>query len=520
MKTEHPACRAASFRLNLQMVADQIEDRNWKYYLYLPGELPALTKCLIYHEQQTLYKDTLYIIPEGTEDTFPADQFSYITTTALSGEASHIRGVKCSFPELVNYVMEIFSHYSSFERELSHIISTGGSLGDLCCAASSFFGNPIYVHDNLFCVIGHSSGLDTMFEFSEKTKKTHIPLWLINEYKFDASYRHTFSRHHADIWRNELNDSNVRSLYVNLWDSGAYLGRLVIEERESAIRPGQFQAAEIFTGYVLLWMKQQILSSQQIHHSYEQLFIDLLTEGTADEQALATILSILNWKQEDRYLCLKLQSQDTADIVRPDFAINSRLSAILSGHISFRYQGKLCVILNLSLSGMNPGELRLRLAPLIRDNCLYAGISNPVDSIHALRLGFIQADLALDYITGTDSSDWMVLFSSCALNYIRQSACRKLPARMVAHPILLDLLEHDRAQGTQYYSTLRVYLLCERNIPATAAALIIHRTTLTYRLGKIAELTHLNLDNDNLRLYLLISFQLLEQEVRMDLRQN
>ena len=201
-------------------------------------------------------------------------------------------------------------------------------------------------------------------------------------------------------------------------------------------------------------------------------------------------------------------------------AINSRLSAILSGHISFRYQGKLCVILNLSVSGLNPGELRLRLAPLIRDNCLYAGISNPVQSIHALRLGFAQADLALDYITGTDSSDWMVLFSSCALHYIRQSACRMLPAAMVAHPVLLDLLEHDRTQGTQYYNTLRVYLLCERNIPATAAALIIHRTTLTYRLGKIAELTHLNLDNDNLRLYLLISFQLLEQDIRMDFRQN
>ena len=91
---------------------------------------------------------------------------------------------------------------------------------------------------------------------------------------------------------------------------------------------------------------------------------------------------------------------------------------------------------------------------------------------------------------------------------------RKCPA------YLLDLMEYDRIQGTQYYNTLRVYLLCERNIPATAAALIIHRTTLTYRLGKILELTHLNLDNANLRMYLLLSFQLLDQDGNRDFIRN
>jgi len=140
------------------------------------------------------------------------------------------------------------------------------------------------------------------------------------------------------------------------------------------------------------------------------------------------------------------------------------------------------------------------------------GISNPVRGIHAIRRGFLQADVALDYITGTDSSDWMVLFSACALSYIQTCACEKLPGEMVAHPVLLELREYDRLQGSRYYETLRTYLLCERSIPATAAALIIHRTTLTYRLGKIMELTRLNLDNADLRLYLLLSFQLLDRE--------
>ena len=64
--------------------------------------------------------------------------------------------------------------------------------------------------------------------------------------------------------------------------------------------------------------------------------------------------------------------------------------------------------------------------------------------------------------------------------------------------------------GTQYYETLRAYLYHERNIPQTAAALIIHRTTLTYRLEKLQELVPLRLDDIERRLYLLLSYYILD----------
>ena len=69
---------------------------------------------------------------------------------------------------------------------------------------------------------------------------------------------------------------------------------------------------------------------------------------------------------------------------------------------------------------------------------------------------------------------------------------------------------HDSQSGTEYYKTLRQYLLQERNIPRTAEALIIHRTTLTYRLQKISQLVHMDLEDPEKRLYLLLSFYLQE----------
>ena len=148
---------------------------------------------------------------------------------------------------------------------------------------------------------------------------------------------------------------------------------------------------------------------------------------------------------------------------------------------------------------------------------MYVGISNPIQGITAIRTGFSQAAIALNYIKQEDSSNWIVPFSSCALSYIRECVCHEFSADMLVHPALRDLQEHDRTAGTQYYETLRAYLFCERNIPQTSQYLIIHRTTLTYRLGKILEMTNLNLEDPGLRLYLLLSFHILDHANGQDI---
>ena len=83
---------------------------------------------------------------------------------------------------------------------------------------------------------------------------------------------------------------------------------------------------------------------------------------------------------------------------------------------------------------------------------------------------------------------------------------------MLVDHSLLTILRYDRENGTQYFGTLRSYLINERSIPKTAGSLIIHRTTLTYRLQRIQELFGLNLDDACHRLYMLMSLFLLNSE--------
>ena len=98
-----------------------------------------------------------------------------------------------------------------------------------------------------------------------------------------------------------------------------------------------------------------------------------------------------------------------------------------------------------------------------------------------------------------------------------QSAAPLTPRHLVS-PELLDLKVFDQENRTPYFETLRQYLLLERDVPKTSEKLIVHRTTLLYRLKKIQSLMNLDLEDPWKRLYLMLSLWILEQEEQTELQ--
>ena len=78
------------------------------------------------------------------------------------------------------------------------------------------------------------------------------------------------------------------------------------------------------------------------------------------------------------------------------------------------------------------------------------------------------------------------------------------------HPAIARLMEYDRAKDGQLMDTLKCYIRCNLSVQDTAAALFVHRNTLTYRLKKIGELTGVNLENISELIRLERSIQILE----------
>lgn len=73
------------------------------------------------------------------------------------------------------------------------------------------------------------------------------------------------------------------------------------------------------------------------------------------------------------------------------------------------------------------------------------------------------------------------------------------------------LIEYDRANGTDYYDTLREYLKQGLNKAATAKTLFIHRNTIDYRINKISELIQADLSNGDICFKLYMCYKIAER---------
>ena len=147
------------------------------------------------------------------------------------------------------------------------------------------------------------------------------------------------------------------------------------------------------------------------------------------------------------------------------------------------------------------------LREFLQENGLAGGMSYCFEDITLLRAHYEQAATALRYGSGAPE---LYLFSACAMQHM-MSLFPQEQLRLLIHPALPALHEHDAAMGTELYDTLHCYLEHERSLVKTAAALFIHRNTLLYRLEKLHQLVDLDLDDADLRLHLTLSYRLLER---------
>ena len=175
--------------LSIQMIADPLDELFWDFTLEAAGDTPCLRCWQVYCGQTELQEDTLYLIPEGMSQGFPVDSHRYVAWEDIAGKAPHLRNLRRPIYETLNQIVSIFQRYRDFESRLNRIVTDGGTLTDLCRVGSDFFRNPVYIHDNMFSVIALSSKVEGMlkFEYNEHTGKLYIPLWLINEFKYDEN---------------------------------------------------------------------------------------------------------------------------------------------------------------------------------------------------------------------------------------------------------------------------------------------------------------------------------------------
>ena len=496
---------------DLQMIIDELEEHYRGFSSVCPDEAPGFRSIQIYSGQEDLREDILYILGE-TADGFPVDSHPYVASGSIQGKAPHVCGLRMEKTELINELLSIFQRYRDFVLELNGIAGDG-DLNDLCLAGGVFMNNPMYIHDSGSTILAMPNRVKGMIEmdFNPRSERYYVPLWLVEEFKLNDDYLATLPLRHAAIWGKDQYPYNLRSLYVNIWDGNHYRGRLLVNELNSGLKRGQFRIAELIARYALQIIRRDEQNGNRHYRDSEDTFKALIEDREVEETDLQMVLSVMGWKENDRFVLTMLQSQDERLAIASERTVQNQLFTTFPGSFSFFYDQRLCVIVDLTQMGMAFPVIRSRFAPILRDSLLYGGASFPIDDLAELPDAYRQALFALNQSFRQNQSKWLLTFEDCAITYLLNPGDLRFHPDKIASPALQFLRVFDREKGTDYYNTLRCYLQCERSIPRTSEKLIIHRSTLEYRLEKIQNLVHLDLEDRDIRLYLLLSFRMLDE---------
>lgn len=460
---------------------------------------------------QELQKDILYVISAEDSAAFPVNEYAFVSSEPIKGNANHICCPGFSAISLLEFLLNLFLDFREKENRIISLVYQNATLEQLCALGEELLDNAVGIHDSWFMILARSKSARVFLPESASPWEL-VPQHWLDDFRMDADYHKTYDFRKAELWENTSDSRNFRSIFINLYEKETYRGRLLISETNRKFRSSDYLIAELLAQQAVMLLKAKRNTTVSKNRGTDDIMYDILHGKYVAAPEFSALLKTLKWEKNDRYLCIRIQRQEALNAGEIDHVLHKDLFRTFPGSYIMFTANQQCMIINLTKTPYSLSTVRYMLSPLCRDYYQYGGISSPVEGMRELSIAFLQAQEALTHTFRTHGEQWITQFYNCALEYSLMHLNTPMQLRHLVAPQLLELIHYDREKGSQFFETFKTYMDNERDIPKTASQLIIHRTTLTYRLKKIQSMIDLNLDDPNVRLYLQLSLRMLEQE--------
>ena len=118
--------------------------------------------------------------------------------------------------------------------------------------------------------------------------------------------------------------------------------------------------------------------------------------------------------------------------------------------------------------------------------------------------------LALPHLRRAQPGDIVFFEDHAECGLFFESGLSAEALRSYCHPALLRMYAYDAQNNAQYLETLRAHAACGYRASQTAERLYVHVNTVLYRLSRIEALFSVNLEDEQTRFYLTLSFRILD----------
>jgi len=414
--------------------------------------------------------------------------------------------------EIMNQILNAFEYYQSWNVRTLEAISSDMRPADLLRIANEVIKEPIYLMDSNQFALALSEGYgkgSVNYLWDQMLENGSADYAFLK--KLDENYpEHRTNRGLYYFNAPFIEAQNAHSYNYNMFLDDTWIGLCSMIETRKPFPRHTLDQFHIFCKNIELWY---ISHSQELRSlMIDSLFRDMLKNNDeADENFLRTCRLRFGSITGNFYI-LALKTPASHSLLMGHMC--KEINLVFPNSIAIIYQNYICVMLNSKTDRKHssvphaPDTCLTEILPLLAGNSYYGGYSRPFTELKNIGDRFSEASFAAERMPPVTGQ--LAGFAQYALEYALQEI-KNRDVHNLIHPAVSELMEYDRRHGSHFTQTLHIYLKKERSQSETAAALNLHRNSLTYRLQRIRELLDADLDDDDTRFHMLLSFRFLEK---------
>lgn len=486
------------------------------------AEKRILRQCALWDDEGSKLDDVVYVI--GPNDSLTTASLvraaqgnsrkkrgAITCLFAASPPDGAIRGVDyvvvpecCDFARLFNDIQSIFRRYLDWEESLQHALFNGCSAAKMVELSNHVIGNSVLMHDNDFNVIAcEGSSLakpgTTYHDFYAEYGNTGLfPLGFLESLLSQESFRGLPDKPEPVLWRDE--SRNEVSAYVSINLMGGYCLHITVDPTAREIHPGDLELLRTLARYIDLCYRMPFAETEVSPERLGRLLGSKMLGDFVDEESLTQQMHMHGWSHGDHLICAKVAVNSKSYGESLLKSIADRLQSVNKGCRAFVLRDHVALVQNLTRAGLSEADFLSTFEKSLAENGLNAGVSYAFKDIFSLDKLYKQADIALRYGTRKKGSQHLSLYEDAILSYLIGGTDSRLPLEYVCPLPLIRLMSYDRKNEADLTGTLESYLETGCNVSKCSDKIFIHRTTLTYRIKRIAEITGVDLDDADIRL--------------------
>lgn len=511
-------------KLNLSIIADELADLR-----FCSGNLPAVTtmNCplpRLYEPGDKMQEGCCYVCRIGDiPPNVPAD----VSVIAIGGKPAQVHDKVWSIwtvedvsaTSVLNRVLGVFEHYEAWTGELEQIVSGSGSAASFGAVLQRVLGNPTMCFSSAYRCVFHVPG--DLAGVSEKVRENYVQLFegdvpypegktldlssigiVSQDERFTSALS---SRTPVKTGHNLLLfDSASQTVYVD----GQPSAWLIVNGLTHPICKRDEAVLYIAARYMSRFLKKHGVDNVGDTTKAGFLLSEMVRSSeSVDRHRVVEAIGPLGWDTHDEYLCILIDVASRNPV--PDMLRS--VARIINHHIPSSIATvmghNVLVVANLSQSGLSVDEFVGQFTRSMKDSIDSASMSRVFEDFRDMRFYSRQCELIANLPSRDESlvkryDDYAL---DIDLDAVKSSG---LPIESLYPEGLRALKRHDHSKGSRLVELLRVYLACECSVVKTTRQANISKSTCVYRLNRIKEISHLDLDDYRVRLELQIVLEL------------